>query len=123
MKKYKRISIIEREDIMKYLAENRSLNKIAKILQRPPSTISREISSNKAEFESYRASTANKISYSKARRAQKRKLDSNKILRKIVFKCLHKKWSPEQIAKILKKHYPNDMKLFINIFILILKES
>ena len=111
MKKYKRITIIEREDIMKYLAQNHSLSEIARILQRHPSTIGREVGHS---AENYRASDSDKRSCCVAKRPQQRKLDSNEKLCKIVLKYLDKKWSPEQIAKTLKKHYPNDMNMQIS---------
>ena len=47
MKRYKRIQIEEREEIMKKLVEDKSIRAIAKELNRYPSSISREIKRNK----------------------------------------------------------------------------
>ena len=77
MKKYERITIIEREDIMKYLAQNHSLSEIARILQRHPSTIGREVGYS---AENYRASDADKRSCFLAKRPKQWKLDSNEKL-------------------------------------------
>ena len=47
MKRYKRIRIEEREEIMKSLAEGKSLREIAREINRNVSSISREIKRNK----------------------------------------------------------------------------
>ena len=95
---------------MKYLAQNHSLSEIARIPQRHPSTIGREVGHS---AENYRASDADKRSCCVAKRPQQRKLDSNEKLCKIVLKYLHKKWSPEQIAGRLRKKYPDDTSKWI----------
>jgi IS30 family transposase len=114
-KTYKRLSLKERESISRYLAQGKSLNKIAKKLKRHKSTISREVNRGSQNQTSYRAVTANRRAKRNAskRKYGKRKLNSKAQLRKIVFQKLRLQWSPEQIADWLKNNYPDnqDMRL------------
>jgi IS30 family transposase len=45
---------------------------------------------------------------------KKRKLDTNERLRQFVFEHLNKRWTPEQIAKRLRKLYPLDVTMQIS---------
>lgn len=115
MKNYKRLSLDEREEISRMLAQNCSLNDIAKSLSRYTSTISREIRLGSCNKYSYRAGKAQKRA---SRNASKRKvgkkiLEDNAQLKHYIYKKLRKKWSPEQIAKELPKDYPDDMTMRI----------
>jgi IS30 family transposase len=116
MVKYQRITLTEREEISRNIASGCSIRKIAQSLNRPPSSISREIiRSGVVERKYYRAVFAqgrsNKIRH-KLRR--NRKLDNNIPLREIVLYYLAKNWSPEQIAKRLIILYPNDMIMHVS---------
>ena len=111
MIKYRRITLPEREEISRGVASGLSMRKIATSLNRPPSTISREINRyGIVELKYYRAIFGqwhcNKCRH-KIRK--NRKLTVNKRLREIVFHYLTLNWSPEQIAKRLIILYPNDM--------------
>ena len=111
MIKYQRITLTEREEISRGVASGLSMRKIAQSLNRPPSTISREINRyGIVELKYYRAIFGqwhcNKCRH-KIRK--NRKLTVNKRLRGIVFHYLTLNWSPEQIAKRLIILYPNDM--------------
>lgn len=111
MIKYQRITLTEREEISRGVASGLSMRKIAKSLNRPPSTISREINRyGIVELKYYRAIFGqwhcNKCRH-KIRK--NRKLTVNKRLREIVFHYLTLNWSPEQIAKRLIILYPDDM--------------
>jgi len=115
MKKYKRLSLLEREELSRYLAMNCSYQQIAVFLQRLPSTISREISSKHSTRNSYRAILAQHQSQKLAKISRiPRKLDTNQKLQESVIKYLRLRWSPEQIAKRLKIMYPNDMAMQIS---------
>ena len=94
MKNYKRLSLDEREEISRMLAQHCSLHRIAKSLSRCTSTISREV----------RLGSCNKYTY----RAGKNILDDHLKLKRYIYRKLRKKWSPEQIAKELPKDYPED---------------
>jgi IS30 family transposase len=112
---YTRLQFIEREEISRQLAYGNNIRSIALILNRSPSTISREINLNAVHRKYYRAvfgqQRANCIRRKKRR---KRKLDQNHQLRKIVYKYILKKWSPQQIANRLKFMYPNDMNMQVS---------
>jgi IS30 family transposase len=45
---------------------------------------------------------------------RKRKLDTNEELKNQVFSLLAFEWSPEQIAKRLKRQYPHDIRMHIS---------
>ena len=111
MVKYQRITHMEREEISRHIASGYSVRKIAHSLNRPPSTISREIlRSGVVERKYYRAIFAQQQSNKMRHKLRgNRKLDNNILLREVVFYYLAKNWSPEQIAKRLIILYPNDM--------------
>lgn len=115
MKKYKRLSADEREEISRMLAQNCSLNDIAKSLSRYTSTISREVRLGSCNKYTYRAGKAQKRSLRNAskRKADKRILNDHLKLKRYIYKKLRKKWSPEQIAKELLIDYPEDMTMRI----------
>jgi transposase, IS30 family len=116
MMKYHRISFFEREEISRQIAQGASLRTIAGILNRAPSSISREIcQSGIVELKYYRAIFAQHQSNKTRHKLRKnRKLDSNALLRKFVLSHLTKNWSPEQIAKRLIVLYPDDMSMRIS---------
>ena len=115
MKNYKRLSSDEREEISRMLAQDYSLNDIAKKLDRYASTISREILSGSCNKYTYRAGKAQRRAARNSRRRKKgnRILNNELRLKRYVYRKLRKKWSPAQIAKELKKDYPADMAMRI----------
>jgi len=115
MAKYQRLNFIEREEISRELAAGASLRKVARAVNRSPSTISREIKQCVVDRKYYRAYFAQCRSNIKLHKTHSsRKLDRNYTLRNIVFTFLAKKWSPEQIAKRLVILYPDDMNMRIS---------
>jgi len=116
MIKYHRISFFEREEISRQIALGSSLRTIAAILNRAPSSISREIQlSGVCESKYYRAIFGQGQSNKMRHKLRKnRKLANNALLRKIVLSHLTRNWSPEQIAKRLIVLYPNDMSMRIS---------
>lgn len=115
MIKYQRLSIIEREEISRYIASGHSLRKIANRLHRAPSSMSREIRRSVVDLRFYRAILAHGRSNKMRHKLRKnRKLDNNIFLRKIVLSYLAKNWSPEQIAKRLIILYPDDMNMRVS---------
>lgn len=115
MAKYKRLVLIEREEISRQLASGYSIRTIAESLDRLPSTISREIRHSVVHPKYYRAVFAQQRSNWMLHKTHcSRKLDTNIPLRKIVFYYLSKNWSPEQIAKRLIILYPNNMDMHIS---------
>lgn len=113
MGKYRRFSLEEREELSRGLAEGDNLRQIAHRLGRHPSTLSREITRNSDDPDSYRAVLANRET--QARRAtRKRKLDQYPRLREYVFAKLALRWSPEQIAQVLRREFQRDEAMQIS---------
>jgi transposase, IS30 family len=124
-----RLSIAEREEIMIGTTRGESIRSIAGRLGRAPSTIMREINNNGRCREAagryralhrfganrggwdaksgYRAHVAQQRSETRAHRPKTGKLASNPELCECVEKLLGKKYSPEQIAAVLAKIYPD----------------
>ena len=115
MKNYKRLSSDEREEISRMLAQDYSLNDIAKKLDRYTSTISREILSGSCNKYTYRAGKAQRrAARNSSQRKKGNKILNNELrLKRYIYRKLRKKWSPAQIAKELKKDYPADMAMRI----------
>jgi len=116
MNKYKRLTLEEREDISRSLSQGYSPSKIAKNLCREISTITREINSGGCNKYTYRAGKAERRAKrnSSKRKKGKTKLDKNIELKNYVYNKLRLEWSPEQIAKTLKRRYPDDMTMQIS---------
>ena len=116
MNKYKRLSVNEREEISRMLAQKCSFQSIAKSLGRQVSTISREVGAGSCNKYTYRASTAQarSVRNSRKRKAGKYALDDNLRLKRYIYRQLRLKWSPTQIAKTLKRVYPTDMTMRIS---------
>ena len=99
---YKHLTPIERESIMKLLAQGYSTRAIARKMGRSPSTISRELSRNIGNDRSYSAYEADKR-YQQRRVTCRPKLklaDSETQERLLAY--LDEGWSPEQIVGHLK---------------------
>jgi len=113
MKNYQRLSEMEREEISRMLAQNCSFQDIARQLGRCPSTVSREIGGGSCNKYTYRAAKAqNRASRNASKRKSgKFRLNGEQALRRYIFKKLKLKWSPVQIAKELKKDYPDNMEM------------
>lgn len=116
MNKYKRLGLVEREEISRMLAQKCSFQSIAKSLGRNVSTISREVGAGSCNKYTYRAGTAQarSVRNSAKRKVGKYFLNDNLRLKRYVYRKLRLKWSPTQIAKTLKKAYPTDMTMRIS---------
>jgi IS30 family transposase len=101
-----RLSLAEREEISRGLAEDASLRAIAAELGRCPSTISREVAAGGGR-KRYRAVAAERAAYRRARRPKQAKLVDRPELAAEVEDKLGAWWSPQQIATSLKETYPN----------------
>jgi IS30 family transposase len=112
--KSKELTLSDREEISRLLPLEISFEKIAKIIGKSKSCISREVSRNGMNRNSYRAWLANQYARrEKKRQGRKIKLEINQELRQIVFLWLRKNWSPEQIAERLKVEYPERKDMHI----------
>ena len=115
-KKYRRLSDREREELSRGLAMGRSQAEIARILNRHPSTISREMRNGSGDRGRYRAFSAGQRAMVAAasRRLNKSRLAREASLRRYVIQGLKHEWSPREIQERLKKEYPLDMTMRIS---------
>ncbi len=101
------LTLAEREEISRGLSAGHSLRHIARVLQRSPSTISREVARNGGR-QRYRATEADEAAWARALRPKVCRLAQHGNLRRAVANKLAQDWSPEQIAGWLKCTYPDD---------------
>lgn len=115
-KPYKRLNAEDREEISRGLAAGWTFSHIAHNISRPVSTVSREVWKNTSYRRCYRAGRAHlKARAIRHRPKQPKRLEVNETLRNYVLKHLKDdKWSPEEIARRLKKDYPTDMTMHIS---------
>jgi IS30 family transposase len=97
----------EREEISRGLAAGESCHAIAARLGRAPSTVSREVARNGGRAH-YRAGAADAAAWRRAKRPKPARLASHPRLRAAVEGKLERRWSPEQIARWLRRAYPDD---------------
>jgi len=96
------LTLSEREEIRVGLSAKMSFRAIAHLLNRSPSTISREVQRNRGR-RYYKAVDANNRANRMAKRPKACLLERNEELRQLVLNKLYLKWSPEQISGWLKK--------------------
>jgi IS30 family transposase len=115
-RKYRRLTLREREEISRFLAQGRSINYIAKAISREVSTVSREINQAGMNKYTYRAERSDRRSKRNAgkRKWGKCKLRASQKLWEYVKNKLALRWSPEQIAQSLKKEYPDERNMRIS---------
>lgn len=107
------LTLPEREEISRGLAEGKSLRSIAARLSRAPSTLSREIKRNGGQ-DGYRANQADRSAWDRARRPKRCKLAKGGMLAHIVASKLQLEWSPEQIAGWLKQFFEGDKEYYVS---------
>src|SRR5579859_958064 len=107
------LTLFEREEISRGLAQGASLRTIARSLGRAPSTIGREVA-RCGGAEGYRAAAADERAWDTGRRPQPCLLARNARLRAAVARKLALEWSPEQISGWLVRTYPNDKAMRVS---------
>jgi IS30 family transposase len=107
------LTISEREEISRGLAEGASLRRIAGRLHRAPSSISREVARHGGRHR-YRAARAQERAWDRARRPKPCKLAAVPRLRELVAGKLAEEWSPEQISGWLARTYPGEQDLQVS---------
>jgi len=103
----------EREEISRGLSTDLSLRAIARALNRPASTVSREVQRNGGRG-SYRAARAEARAREQSDRPQAGKLSKYPRLRMLVASRLAQDWAPRQIAIRLKHEFPDDPSMQIS---------
>ena len=105
---YLQLSYEERDHIATLYAKGTSVSEIARRLHRNKSTISREISRNKAPvLNVYGACRAEYKARRRKQQAGKRPRLKNSTIRYYVVRHLRMEWTPEQIAGRLRRKYPH----------------
>ena len=107
------LTLFEREEISRGLAQGTALRAIATSLQRAPSTISREVARGGGPS-GYRAASADERAWHQARRPQPCLLARNARLRCVVARKLSADWSPEQVSGWLVRTYPDDKAMRVS---------
>jgi len=98
---YGQLSLEDRCEIARLSANGSSIRQIAAALDRPPSTISRELKRNGGAQVGYKPSYAQQ--QTQARRWKGSRLERDESLRAAVIERLASGWSPEQIAGRLER--------------------
>lgn len=107
---YVHLNIDEREVILKMLAQNASMQRIADSLGRSKGTISRELCRNTSSGGDYKPHLAQR--YYQNRRLESKepyRIESDRWLRNYVMAGLKRYWSPEQISGKLRKGHSIDI--------------
>jgi transposase, IS30 family len=107
------LALAEREDISRGIASGSSIREIARLLRRPASTVSREVTRHGGR-PAYRAHEADDQAWESALRPKKCLLALQWKLREIVASKLILDWSPEQISGWLKTEYPKDERMRVS---------
>lgn len=104
------LTIEEREQIMVYLAQNKSKREIARLIGRSHTTINKEIKRNSVKWE-YSASKARHKAYARRLYAKKnlKKIRCNDKLEKYIHEKMKDDWSPELIA--WRRNKDNNIKV------------
>ena len=100
------LSLEEREELSRGLAEGLSMTQIARRLHRSPSTVTREVERNSDAWGRYRAVPADRRAVLRACRPKPAKLARHDERRRVVQKRLMLRWSPEQISRSLLRDFP-----------------
>jgi transposase, IS30 family len=107
MSHYRRLTLVEREELSRMFITGYTLRAAAHALGRAPSTVSRELARHRRSRVTYRAVHAHRRASHWAHVARKpRKLAIQPRLREVVFSLLAERWPPEQIARALPQRYP-----------------
>jgi len=115
MAPYRRLSLMEREELSRMLAAGSSLRAAGQALHRAASTMTRELARHHASPVTYRAVTAHQRAQRWVHHPRKpRKLAVQPRLRTAVFRLLAQRWSPEQIARGLPQRYPDEPTMRIS---------
>lgn len=107
-----RLTIQDREQILMGLGRALSLAAIARSLDRPTSTISREVA-NGGGRDGYGAWQAHKRAREYARRPKPCKLRRGRLLREVSCR-LESLWSPQEISERLGLDYPDDSEMRVS---------
>jgi IS30 family transposase len=107
------LSLGEREEISRGLAEHVSIRCIANRLGRSPSTVCREVARNGGRRR-YRATAAEQRAWTQGRRPKPATLAVSAELAAVVEDRLRQRWSPQQIARWLRTEFPGRPEMHVS---------
>jgi IS30 family transposase len=113
-RRYRQLALEERCQIARLQAEGRSIRQIAADLDRPPSTVSRELKRNRGIEVGYKPAYAQE--QAKARRWVGSRLERDPTLRRAVLDGLTAGWSPEQTAGRLNRQAGRQVTSYESIY-------
>jgi transposase, IS30 family len=90
-----------------------SARKIAAKLKRAPSTVSRELNRNSRSDGTYRPFEAHRWAVQRRARRHRRRIDTHPGLCELVAELLAQRWSPQQIARHLRRKFPDDRSMWL----------
>ncbi|WP_248883937.1 IS30 family transposase [Acidithiobacillus acidisediminis] len=105
--KYQQLSMDERNRLQRGLNQGMSLRAVARELQRPPSTLSREYRRGWVG-NSYDAVAGRETVWARRRRGTRKLVAGNALTERVTATILERKWSPEQVAGRLRVEHPED---------------
>ncbi|OBI03597.1 DNA-binding protein [Mycolicibacter heraklionensis] len=103
----------ERIEIADLRRAGLSMRAIAERLGRAPSTISRELRRNAREAHQYQPFEAHRRATARRARYHRRRVDTNDQLGAVVAELLGRRWSPQQIGRHLRLHFPQDRSMWL----------
>lgn len=104
------LTFVQRQWIEFYNNRKQGPREIGRFLRRDHTVISRELKRNTKPGKKYSAITAQKLADFKAKKTNKRKLDTDKELHDYVVKKLREGLSPDEVAGELKNYPPKTLK-------------
>lgn len=105
---YNHLTLVEREKIMYFRAQNYTISEIATLLQRNKSTISRELKRNSVNGFYQPVSTQSKYDQPREACRPHKRLDDPELCQLVKDKFLEQQWSPEEIAgRLALEHHTN----------------
>lgn len=114
--KYHRLDLNDREEISRCLVLGWSFSQTAHKIGRHRSTVVREVRKAGMNRYTYRAGRSQRraVRLAGKRRRGKCKLSTDRVLRRKVIQWIHKRYSPQQIAKRLQREYPQNMAMRVS---------
>jgi IS30 family transposase len=90
-----------------------SIRQIADRLARAPSTISRELRRNTNGTRGYRPFEAHRRATARRARRHRRRIETNLELRQLIHELLLQRWSPQQVARQLRRRFPDEPAMWL----------
>ncbi|MTD17205.1 helix-turn-helix domain-containing protein [Nakamurella sp. YIM 132087] len=103
----------ERFEIAELHLAGVSIRQIAARLGRAPSTVSRELRRNATPRQGYRPFEAHRSAVLRRHRDHRRRIETNPMLLAAIGALLQRRWSPQQISRLLRRQHPQDRAMHL----------